>query len=89
MAGDTSLSAFEAIKHVDDEGGEWWSARELGKLLGYDVWRNFAEVIDEAKEVCRLNGGNVDRIFAAVVKNSSGESKRGRKGTDYRLTRHA
>lgn len=87
---DASVSAFERIKH-EDEQGEYWSARELAALLGYTVWRHFEEVIEEAIEVCRTNGGEaaVAPNFAATVKNSPGESKRGRKGVDYRLTRHA
>jgi DNA-damage-inducible protein D len=86
MAGDTNLtvSAFERIMHTEDDGTVWWSARDLADILGYTVWRNFADVIEEAKEVCRTNSGDVDRLFAAVVKKS-----RGRDALDYRLTRHA
>ncbi|MBF6590380.1 MAG: hypothetical protein IVW57_07590 [Ktedonobacterales bacterium] len=57
-----------------------------GKLLGYTVWRNFAEVIAEAQEVCRTTGGDVARNFAATIKVSG---KRGPAQQDYRLTRHA
>jgi DNA-damage-inducible protein D len=81
---EATVSAFEAIMHVDEDGAEWWSARELGQLLGYNVWRNFAEVIEEAKEASRTNGGDVERLFAAVIKKS-----RGRDALDYRFTRHA
>lgn len=86
----TNVSAFEAIMH-EDETGAYWTARELAALLGYTVWRNFEEVIAEAMDVARLQGGEdaVALNFAAVVKNSPGESKRGRKGVDYRLTKHA
>ncbi|HLY32751.1 MAG TPA: hypothetical protein VKQ36_17135 [Ktedonobacterales bacterium] len=63
-----SVSAFEAIKHVDENSEEYWLARELAKLLGYERWENFAEVIEEAKEVCRLNGGNVDEVFVTARK---------------------
>ena len=78
------VSAFEQIKR-EDENGECWSARELAALLGYGSgWRNFERVIEEAKEVCATNGGDVERLFVAVVKKS-----RGRDATDYRLTRHA
>lgn len=77
------VSAFEQIKH-EDENGEYWSARELAKLLGYTLWQNFERVIAEAKEVCALNGGDVERLFVASNKKS-----RGRDALDYRLTRHA
>ena len=32
---------FEEIKHVDEEGTEFWYARELAKTLEYTDWRNF------------------------------------------------
>src|SRR5215467_14617084 len=80
---DEAVSAFESIKHVD-EFGEYWSARELARLLGYTSWQNFEAVIDEAKAVCQANGGDIERLFTAVVKKT-----RGRDARDYRLTRHA
>ncbi len=78
-----SVSAFEQIKH-SDEHGEFWSARELARLLEYVSWQNFETVIDEAKAVCQTSGGDVERLFNAVIKKS-----RGRNARDYRLTRHA
>lgn len=86
--GGGGVSAFERIKHTDDDGREWWSARELGTLLGYTKWQNYAKVIEEAKEVARQNGGDT-----AVTHNFTAGSKvSGRRGPaqqDYRLTRHA
>ncbi len=35
-------SPFDAIRKVDEQGREYWSARDLGKLLGYKTnYRNF------------------------------------------------
>jgi DNA-damage-inducible protein D len=84
---ESAASAFEQIKHTDEQG-EHWLARELGKLLGYEKWQNFLGVIHEAMEVCRVQGGNTEGIFTAIGKKSSG---RGRPSAeyDYRLTRHA
>lgn len=87
---ETSVSAFEAIKHTDEHGHEYWLGRELAALLGYgNKWQNFLSVIHEAMDVCRINGGDVEAIFTAVGKITPGTSTRGRKGVDYRLTRHA
>jgi DNA-damage-inducible protein D len=84
---ESAVSAFEQIKHTDEQG-EYWLARELGKLLGYDRWQNFLRVIHEAMEVCRVQGGSTEVFFTAISKKSSG---RGRPSAeyDYRLTRHA
>ena len=32
---------FESIKHVRDNGTEFWYARELAEVLEYVQWRNF------------------------------------------------
>lgn len=84
---ESAVSAFEQIKRTDAQG-EFWLARELGKLLGYDKWQNFLGVIHEAMEVCRVQGGSTEGIFTAISKKTSG---RGRPSAeyDYRLTRHA
>ncbi|HFO1883577.1 TPA: DNA damage-inducible protein D, partial [Citrobacter freundii] len=37
---------FEEIKQVDEEGSEYWSARELAKLLDYSEYRHFTPVLE-------------------------------------------
>ena len=48
---------FESIKHIDENGIEFWYARELMTMLGYSKWGNFKNVINKAKEAC--NGSNI------------------------------
>ena len=36
---------FESIKHIDENGFEYWYARELQKVLEYNKWENFEKVI--------------------------------------------
>ncbi|MBK9335138.1 MAG: hypothetical protein IPM98_00575 [Lewinellaceae bacterium] len=45
-------SAFEEAAHEQD-GVEYWLARDLQVLLGYDEWRNFSKVIEKAQEACK------------------------------------
>ena len=47
---------FETIKHLDDEGNEFWLARELAKVLEYSQYRHFLPVMARAKEAC-INSG--------------------------------
>ena len=47
-----SNTLFEQIKQVDKYGNEWWSARQLGKVLEYSEYRHFKPVIEKAKEAC-------------------------------------
>ena len=44
---------FESIKHTDEEGNEYWEARELMKILQYSNWQNFENIIDKAKLSCQ------------------------------------
>lgn len=53
------MSLFENIKHVREDGSEFWYARELQQVLEYAKWANFMQVIDKARESCR-NAGNVE-----------------------------
>ena len=50
------LSVFEQIKHTDDNGNEFWMARQLAKALAYTDFRNFISVIEKAKESCKNSG---------------------------------
>jgi DNA-damage-inducible protein D len=85
---ESAVSTFEQIKHVDDLG-DYWLARELGKLLEYDKWQNFLAVIHEAIEVCRTQGGSVEGVFTAISKFPGKKGGRPSAEYDYRLTRHA
>lgn len=45
-------NTFEIIKRFDDNGSEYWSSRELAKVLEYPDYRKFLNVIDKAKVAC-------------------------------------
>lgn len=59
---------FEEIKHIDENGVEYWYARELQKILEYTQWRRFENVIDKAKISCENTGINAIDHFADVGK---------------------
>ena len=62
-------SPFDAIQHVDEQLGEYWSARELYKILGYTEWRNFNNiVIKRAMKACEENGRTVADHFVRSCK---------------------
>lgn len=56
---DYEQNSFEDIKHIDEDGTEFWYARELQEVLEYKEWRNFNKVIEKAKEAC-IRSGNVE-----------------------------
>ena len=47
---------FEDIKHTDENGTEFWYARELAVCLEYAKWSNFSKVIDRAMLACKNSG---------------------------------
>ncbi len=47
------IKTFEEIKHIDENGNEYWLARELQLALEYKQWRRFESVIDRAKISCK------------------------------------
>lgn len=59
---------FENIKHIDQNGVEFWYARELQPILEYTEWRNFMQVIDKAKIACENAGNRVAANFVDVNK---------------------
>ena len=53
-------SIFEQIRQVDEQGNEYWGARQLAKALEYTDFRNFLSVIGKAKEACKNSGHTVE-----------------------------
>lgn len=80
---------FENIKHIDEEGNEYWLARELQKVLGYIQWRRFENVIIKAKLSCDNSNLNIVDHFADVGKMVDIGSNTKRETKDYRLSRYA
>ncbi|MDX2004420.1 MAG: hypothetical protein SFU83_04005 [Meiothermus sp.] len=71
-----------------DGRGEYWLARELMGLLGYDLWQRFEDVIERAAAADNIgnpSGNQIDGVGNVVNHPQGG----GRELTDYRLTRYA
>ena len=60
---------FEKIKHIDDDGVEFWYARELQAVLHYTKWGNFKKVIEKAMTACENSGISTFEHFADVGKS--------------------
>lgn len=79
---------FEEIKHLDEEGNEYWEARELQELLEYKEWRWFFNVIEKAQIACIQSGNNVNEHFGVCSKMIK-IAKTTRNIIDYKLSRYA
>jgi DNA-damage-inducible protein D len=82
-------STFEGIKQVNEYGQDYWSARNLQKILEYSGYRNFLRVVDKAKEACRNSGQPVENHFEDVLDMVRIGSGAVRKVEDIRLSRYA
>lgn len=69
---DENENSFEDIKHMDENGQEYWLARELQEVLGYAKWQNFEKVIDKAKSACKNSGSIENSHFTDVSKMVEG-----------------
>ena len=79
---------FEDIKHIDENGYEYWLARELQKVLDYKGWRKFKGVIGKAINACiNSNIELLDHFVGAAKMVQTGDSWREVK--DYKLSRYA
>lgn len=83
------IAAFEASAQQDDNGSEFWFARDLQILLGYAKWDNFLTVVAKAKASCNQAGHVCDDHFAGVGKMVSLGSGAEREIDDIVLSRYA
>ena len=81
-------SIFENIKHIDDNGNEYWEARELQRVLQYSEWRNFKKVIDKAI-VSAQNSMPIENYWGVEVNKPimTGKGK-AENIIDYKLSRY-
>jgi len=81
--------SFEDYMHTDENGVEFWYARELQELLEYAKWDTFKNVIERAKDACKNSGQQIVDHFPDVGKMVQIGSGTEREQKDYKLTRYA
>ena len=80
---------FEDIKHIDENGYEYWEARELMFILQYSNWQNFEKIINKAIIACKNSNFNLADHFIDVSKMVQIGSRSFRELKDYKLSRYA
>ena len=84
------MKQYDAIVHTEEELNiEFWYARELMPLLGYERWENFEKAIKRAMSSCETSGIAVSDHFREVTKMIETGKGAHRSVKDYMLTRYA
>ena len=84
------MEQYDAVVHKEEEAKiEFWYARELMELLGYERWENFDKVIKRAMNSCETSGIEVSNHFREVTKMIETGKSAHRSVRDYMLTRYA
>lgn len=84
-----SEQTFESIKHTNEQGQDYWLARELAQALRYADWRNFENTIYKAMEACKNSGVPIEDNFGEVTSFTKMNTGVPRKISDYALSRYA
>lgn len=87
--GDQSHQTFEGIRQIDAEGNEYWTARQLARVLEYSEYRHFLPVVERAKEACRNSGHPEADHFEDVLDMVEIGSGAKRQVADVHLSRYA
>ena len=80
---------FEDIKHIDENGIEYWYARELQLVLDYKEWRKFENVIKKAIDACENSGISAFETFVGADKTIQMPKGATKSIKEYKLTRYA
>ena len=88
------VKLFDEIKHQENpeeksQNIEFWLARDLQKLLGYEEWRSFSSVINKAKKACEASKNKVLSHFVGINKKAPIGLDKERIIDDIMLTRYA
>ncbi|MEG3152204.1 DNA damage-inducible protein D [Sphingomonas sp. ZT3P38] len=83
------LHTFESIRHLDEDGNEFWLARQLSRVLDYSEYRHFQPVMEKAREACRNSGQAPENHFEDILEMVTIGSGAQRQIADIRLSRYA
>lgn len=84
-----TMSLFESIKHIDENGIEYWTSRNLWKILEYNEYRNFLPVIEKAKIACKNSGQKIEDHFVDINEMVTIGSGAERELDSIKLSRYA
>jgi DNA-damage-inducible protein D len=84
-----TIPVFEQIKQIDEKGNEYWSARDLSKVLEYSEYRHFLPVIEKAKDACKNSKQSISDHFEDILDMVQLGSNAQREIESIKLSRYA
>ena len=84
-----TVSLFESIKNIDENGNEYWTSRSLWKILEYTEYRHFLPVIEKAKIACENSGQRIEDHFEDILEMVTIGSGAERQIDSVKLSRYA
>ncbi|MEA3443361.1 MAG: DNA damage-inducible protein D [Bacteroidota bacterium] len=85
----STQTIFKQIKRTDENGNEFWSARDLFKVLEYSEYRHFEAVIEKARKACKNSNQNSIDHFEDILEMVHIGSGAKRKTKSVKLSRYA
>ncbi len=82
-------TTFEQIKRTDENGNEFWTSRDLSKVLEYSEYRHFKPVIEKAKQACKKSNQKTENHFEDILEMVEIGSRAKRKTDSVKLSRYA
>jgi DNA-damage-inducible protein D len=83
------LTTFDSIRHLDNDGNEYWLARQLARVLEYSQYRHFQPVLERAREACRNSRQRTEDHMEDILTMVDIGSRAQREVEDVRLSRYA
>ncbi len=80
---------FEKIKKADEKGNEYWTARDMAKVLEYSEYRHFTPVVAKAKEACKNSSHRIEDHFEDILEMVGIGSGAQRPVENTKLSRYA
>lgn len=84
-----TVSLFESIKRIDENGNEYWTSRSLWKILEYTEYRHFLPVVEKAKIACKNSGQRIEDHFEDILEMVTLGSGAERQVDSVKLSRYA
>jgi DNA-damage-inducible protein D len=85
---DTVKDKLDVLKRVAPNGEDYWQARDIQGILGYDRWENFAGIIEKAKTACEGFGVRAEYHLLETTKVITAGKGAQLERADFYLTRY-